>query len=165
MTNFLLYLGIGIGTLSLAFGWTQTELPLMGLIPLALLPFWLFTLRRKLPWASALGLGLLTALSALGVGRGLSFGYALAAVLGGLVAWDLDNFARRLRHAAQEDKRDVLERAHLLQIALILLLSGGIVGLSLAAQVQFNFNWAVGAVLVTVGGLGALVNWLRKREG
>ncbi len=82
MTTFLLYLGVGIGTLSLAFGWTQTELPLMGLIPLALLTFWLFALKRKLPWASALGLFILTALSTLGVGRGLPFWYALIAVAG-----------------------------------------------------------------------------------
>lgn len=164
MTKLLLYLTIGIGSLALAFGWTQTASPAMGLIPLALIPLWLVALKRNVSWASALGLFLLMGLAALGVGRGLSFFSALAAVLGGLVAWDLDHFSQRLSLAAVEDNRAALERRHLLQITVILLLSVGIVNLSLAAQVQFNFNWAVVTVLVTISGIGALVNWLRKKE-
>jgi hypothetical protein len=137
----------------------------MGLAAFILLPLWLLAVKRKISYASAIGFATLIVLSALGVERMLSFLSALIGTLCGLIAWDLDHFSRRLESAAEEDDRVAIEWRHLFQLAIILFLGVGVAYLSLAVQVRLRFNLAVGMVLVTIGGIGALVNWLRKREG
>jgi hypothetical protein len=164
MTRSLLFLTIGISSLTLAFGWTQAGFPAMGLVLLILATLWLAALKRNLAWASALGFATLTVFSALGVTRGLSFFFALAGILGGMVAWDLEHFSRRLESAAVEDDRAALQRRHFFQLAVILLIGVGMAYLALAVQIRLQFGLAVGMALVAIGGLGALVNWLRKKE-
>jgi hypothetical protein len=159
-----LYGLIGIVSLALAFGWTQAGFWPVGLSLLVMAPLWLVAVKRKIDWASALILVALTVLSVIGTNLGLAFFYALTGVLGGLAAWDLEHFSRRLNAAAAEDDPAALERRHLLQLAFVLLGSAGCAALSLEAEVKFNFNREVALVLVSIGGIGALIHWLRGRE-
>jgi hypothetical protein len=164
MTRIFFFLSIGIGSLALAYGWTQTRYPAMSLAPLLLATLWLVSVKWKLAWASAFGFALLTVLSAFGLAAGFSFFYALTGILGGLAAWDLEHFSRRLEAAAMEADRAALELGHLFQLAVILLVSVGASYLALAARIRMQFGLAVGMVLMTIGGLAALVYWLRKKE-
>ncbi len=164
MIKLFLYALIGIGSLTLAYGWTQAGFPLLGLFALILFPLWGFAVKRNMARASMIGFITLAFLSALGVGYKLSFFSALVGILSGLMAWDLDHFSRSLRSAGEEDNRAALEQKHLFQLAVILSLGAGMSYLSLAAQIRIGFNLAVGIALVTIVGIGALVNWLRKKE-
>ena len=88
---------------------------------------------------------------------------ALLAALGGLLGWDLSDFARRLSYAAPTDDVIGMERRHLERVGIVAALGFGLAILSLYIHVKrLAFEVAVGLVLLAALGLTRLVMRLRK---
>ncbi len=82
-----------------------------------------------------------------------------------LLAWDLGDFSDRLRRAAPGDDAAGLERRHLLRLALLALLAGGLIFIGLARPAHLAFEWLALLVILGVAGMIALIGWLlRPRE-
>ena len=88
---------------------------------------------------------------------------ALLAALGGLLGWDLSDFARRLSYAAPTDDVQGMERRHLERVGIVAVLGFGLAILSLYIHIKrLAFEVAVGLVLLAALGLTRLVIKLRK---
>lgn len=87
----------------------------------------------------------------------------LLGALGGLLGWDLSDFARRLSYAAPTDDVQGLERRHLARVSVVAALGFGLAWLSTVIQInRLAFEVAVGLVLLAALGLARLVVRLRK---
>ena len=164
MTKALVYGLLAFGLLSLAADWTMAGYWSVGLVLLILIPLSLFLVKRKFVPTLGLVLALTVLTAAFGLWRKIDLSLALLAVFCALAAWDLDSFARRLSFASAEDNPASIERQHLLRMGLILLIAAGICYLPLSIRFESNFERVVLLVIVTFGGIGALVNWLRRKE-
>jgi hypothetical protein len=164
MTGFFVYGLIGIGFAALAYGWTMTSYWPVSIFLLILASLFLYLVKRKFSPALSIALTLGTIFAAIGISLGMSFPLALTGLLTLLAAWDLDSFSRRLAFAAADDDSALIERQHLLRVGLVLLLGVGFSLASLNIRLKFNFELALGLILLTFLGLGALVNWLRSIE-
>ena len=165
MIKILVYILLAFAILFLSAGWTLLGYWPVGLFLLLLIPVSLVLLKLKFSPICSLVLTLSVLLSALGLWRGSDISLALAGVLSALAAWDLEGFSHRLALVPAEDNPLLVERRHLLGLGLILLLGSAINFLSFSMRFVFSFEWAVVLVVATFIGIGALVNWLRNREG
>jgi hypothetical protein len=87
----------------------------------------------------------------------------LLGALGGLLGWDLSDFAQRLRYAAPTDDVKGMEWRHLERVAIVAVLGGGLALLSLVIHVRrLAFEVAVGLILLAAFGVTRLVMRLRK---
>lgn len=164
---FILSVALGVG--SLAFGYAGSDFETL----LRWLPFfgamWLFAEWRRWTWFSSLGFLVLLALAALGLWLELPPFWMFAGAVGGLFAWDLSDFMRRLRFAlekgapGQYDELKSLERHHLARLALVALTGILLASLSMLVRLAFSFEWIVLLALATALGAVQLVAWLRTR--
>ncbi len=92
-----------------------------------------------------------------GVATLWSSGAALWSVLCGLIAWDVELFARRL--APYTDVPEALVRAHLMRLGAIVLLSGALGTAALRFTVSLGFWWVL---LIALGFLLAFSLLLRQ---
>jgi hypothetical protein len=163
MTLIALILSILLGTASLAMGYTQagaTEYPRWFLL-LAIL--WLITHFRKWYWFSSLALLAMISAAAYGVWHGFPTVWMLLGGVGGLLGWDLSDFARRLSYASPMDDTRSMERRHLERVGIVAGLGLGLALLSVFVHFQrLAFEVAVGLVLLAALGLTRLVIGLRK---
>jgi hypothetical protein len=164
VTRFLVYGLLTFGWLSLAVGWTMAGYWLVALAVLALIPISLFLIKRKYLPTLGLTLALTILLAAFGLWRKIDLSLALLAVFCALAAWDLDSFSRRLAFASAEDDPASIERRHLLSLGLVLLFAVGVSYQALSIRYESSFERAVILVILTFGGIGALVSWLRRKE-
>jgi len=134
----------------------------VGILLLILIPPSLVLIKRKfVPTLDiALALGVISA--ALGISFGMTLPYALVGVLTLLAAWDLDGFSRRLAFASPPDGPDAIQSRHLSWLVMILFLGLGISLFVLNIRLQFNFELAVGLVVLVFASLAALLGWLAK---
>ena len=89
--------------------------------------------------------------------------WMLLGALGGLLGWDLADFARRLSYAAPTDDIVGMERRHLVRAGIVAALGLGIALLSLVIRInRLAFEVAVGLALLAALGLTRLVMRLRK---
>jgi len=165
MLKILIYILLAFAILFLSAGWTLLGYWPVGLFLLLLIPVSLVLLKLKFSPICSLVLTLSVLLSALGLWRGSDISLALAGVLSALAAWDLEGFSHRLALVPVEDNPLLVERRHLLGLGMIILLGSAVNFLSFSIQFVFSFEWAVVLVVVTFAGIGALVNWLRNKEG
>lgn len=158
---FLLSVILGTGSLSIAFHQAGLSDPARWFIWLGIL--WVLAHWRKLYWGSSLAF-LLTLIGAgYGVWHSLTTMWMLLGALGGLLAWDLSDFARRLSYASPKDDIRSLERRHLERAGIVALLGFGLAWLSVVIRVErLAFEVAVGLVLLAALGLTRLVWGLRK---
>lgn len=163
MTLIALILCILLGTASLAMGYGQegaTEYARWFLL-LALL--WLFTHFRKWYWFSSVALLIIVVAAAYGVWREFPIVWMLLGAVGGLLGWDLSDFAQRLSYAAPMDDTREMERRHLERVGIVAALGAGLALLSVYIRIQrLAFEVAVGLLLLAVLGLTRLVIGLRK---
>ena len=164
MTRLFIYALIGIGFAALAYGWMLTSYWPVSIFLLILATLLLYLVKRKFSPTLSLAISLGTIFAAIGVSLGMPFPLALTGLLTLLAAWDLDSFSKRLAFAAVDDDPKLIERQHLLRVGMVLLLGIGGSLISLNIRLKFNFELALGLVLLTFLGLGALVNWLRGIE-
>jgi len=163
MTIIALIISIILGTGSLAIGYSQMGFadPARWFIVLGAL--WLAAHWRKWYWFSSMGLLITIIAAAYGVWREFSTVWMLLGALGGLLGWDLSDFARRLSYAAPMDDTQGLERRHLERVGIVAALGLGLALLSVFIHIRrLAFEVAVGLVLLATLGLTRLVIGLRK---
>lgn len=163
MTIIALVLSILLGATSLAMGYSQGGAAISPGWFLLLAALWFLTHFRKWYWFSSVALLLMVFAAAYGVWHGFPTVWMLLGAVGGLLGWDLSDFARRLSYAAPMDDTSGLERRHLWRVGIVAALGLGLALLSLFIHVQrLAFEVAVGLVLLAVLGLTRLVIGLRK---
>ena len=163
MTIVAMVLSIILGTGSLAYGFLQAGSPdparwlvLMGIV-------WLLSYWRRLYWFSSIALLLMILAAAFGVWHDFRAIWMLLGALGGLLGWDLSDFAMRLRFASPTDNVEELERHHLMRVGVVAALGFGLALLSLFIHVRrLAFEVAVGLILLAAFGLARLVLRLRR---
>jgi hypothetical protein len=163
MTIIALVLSVILGTGSLAIGYSQMGLtepaPWFGLLG----ALWLAAHWRKWYWLSSVGLLITIIAAAYGVWREFPTIWMLLGALGGLLAWDLSDFARRLGYAAPMDDTEGMERRHLERVGIVAALGLGIALLSLLIHInRLAFEVAAALILLAALGLTRLVIGLRK---
>lgn len=163
MTIVALVLSILLGTGSLAIGYMQGGGPAYSLWFLLLAAVWLVAHFRKWYWFSSIALLVIIIAAAFGVWQEFSTVWMLLSALGGLLGWDLSDFARRLSYAAPMDDTRGLERLHMERVGIVAALGLGLALLSVFIHIQrLAFEVAVGLVLLAALGLTRLVIGLRK---
>lgn len=163
MTIIAMIISILAGTGSLAIGYSQMGLggPARWFLVMGVL--WLASHWRRWHWFSSLGLLVAVGAAAYGVWREFPMIWMLLGALGGLLGWDLSDFARRLGFAAPMDDTSGLERRHLERVGIVAALGMGLALLSLFIRInRLAFEVAVILVLLAVLGLTRLVIGLRK---
>lgn len=163
MTLVAFVLSVILGTASLAYGYSQAGMtdPARWFILLGIL--WILSHWRKYYWFSSVAFFITILGAAYGVWNGLPAIWMLLGGLGGLLGWDLSDFARRLSYAAPTDDVQGLERRHLARVSVVAALGFGIALLSLVIRInRLAFEVAVGLVLLAALGLTRLVMRLRK---
>jgi hypothetical protein len=163
MTIAALILSILLGTISLAIGYVQGGVAGYWLWFLLLAAVWLLAHFRKWYWFSSVALLIIIMAAAFGVWQEFSTVWMLLGALGGLLGWDLSDFARRLSYAAPMDDTRSMERLHLERVGIVAVLGLGLALLSVFIHIQrLAFEVAVGLVLLATLGLTRLVIGLRK---
>jgi len=163
MTIVAMILSIILGAGSLAYGYFQAGMPdparwsvLLGIV-------WILAHWRRYYWFSGLGLLLTLVAAAYGVWNNFTTIWMLLGALGGLLGWDLSDFAMRLSYAAPTDDIQGMERRHLERAGIVALLGLGLAILSLVIHInRLAFEVAVGLILLAALGLTRLVIGLRK---
>jgi hypothetical protein len=162
MTRPLLFLFVvlAIAALAAAFSLAGYLLPVLMLLLFGLL--WMVALLRRWTWASVVGLFLVYAFAAAGFWLRLSTGLLLVGATAGFLSWDLTSFSQRLLLSAPEDDVAGLERRHILRLFLAtvagLFLSLG----ALFLPAKISFGWSLLLVLLSVLGIGRVMNWLMR---
>jgi len=164
MTKICMVATLSIGLACLALGWVLDGELVFGLALLLLIPPSLALVYRKYQPAMGIILALTVLLAGIGLWAGVSFSLALLAIVCVLAAWDLDGFSRRLVFASAEDHPWRLERLHLMQVGLTMLVAVAVIQVSLIIRFAHGFEWALGLAVLAFYGIGALINAMRKLE-
>jgi hypothetical protein len=151
---------MGVG--SLAYAYSNAGFVTLTRYILAFGVPWLFAGWKRWTWFSAIALLLCVALAAFGLWIDLSPGWMISGALGGLLAWDLTEFMRRLRFAARTDNLRDLERRHLARAAIVALIGAGLASIPMLVRLEFSFEWVVLLTLIAAFGVTQLVAWLRR---
>jgi hypothetical protein len=163
MTIIALLFSILLGTLSLAIGYAQGGEAVYSRWLLVLAVLWLVAHFRRWYWFSSIGLLMVVIAAGYGVWQGFPVVWMLLGAIGGLLGWDLSDFARRLSYASPMDDISALERRHLERAGIVAALGLGLALLSVFIHFQrLAFEVAVGLVLLAALGLTRLVVGLRK---
>lgn len=163
MTLIALVVSIFVGTISLAIGYSQAGVSGYALWFFLLAVIWLVTHFRKWYWFSSIALLIIIFAAAYGVWRAFPTVWMLLGALGGLLGWDLSDFARRLSYASPMDDTRSMERLHMERVAIVAALGFGLAILSVVIRIQrLPFEVAVGLVILAALGLTRLVIGLRK---
>jgi len=164
MILFANILGVVMGAGSLAWGYSLFGLNVVAFWMLVFGALWIFAGLQRWAWFSAIGLMLTVAAAAFGLWYGFSTGWMLAGAIGGLLAWDLSDFRRRARFAADIADLPALEQRHLTRVTIVTLLGFGLASISMVVRVEFTFEWIMLLTVVVLLGIMQLVGWLLKRE-
>ena len=163
MTIIALVLSILLGTASLAMGYGQAGADVYSRWFLLLAAVWLVAHFRKWYWFSSVALLITVFAAAYGVWHEYPTVWMPLGAVGGLLGWDLADFARRLSHASPMDDTRSMERRHLERVGIVAALGVGLALLSLYVHIQrLAFEVAVALVLLAALGLTRLVIGLRK---
>lgn len=163
MTIIALILTVLLGTASLAMGYGQGGATAYPRWFLLLAVVWLFMHFRRWYWFSSIALLVTIIAAAYGVWREFPTVWMLLGAVGGLLGWDLSDFARRLSYAAPMDDTRSMERRHLERAGIVAALGVGLALLSIYIRInRLAFEVAVGLLLLAVLGLTRLVIGLRK---
>jgi hypothetical protein len=156
-------LSIILGTGSLAYGYLEAGFTDSARWVLILGIIWLLAHWRKYYWFSSVALFIALFAAAYGVWNELRTIWMLLGALGGLLGWDLSDFARRLSYASLTDDIAGMERLHLTRVGIVAALGFGLALLSLYIHIQrLAFEVAVVLVLLAALGLTRLVIGLRR---
>jgi hypothetical protein len=163
MTIIALVVSILFGTASLAVGYGQAGAADIGRWLLVLAAIWLFAHFRKWYWFSSVALVVIVVAAAYGVWQEFPTVWMLLGAVGGLLGWDLSDFARRLSYASPMDDTRTMERLHMERVGIVAALGVGLALLSVYVRIhRLAFEVAVGLLLLAVLGLTRLVIGLRK---
>ena len=163
MTLVALVLSIITGIVSLVYGYSQEGFTRPALWIVLLGITWILAQWRRLYWFSSVAFLLMVIAAGFGVWQDFPLVWMFLGALGGLLGWDLSDFARRLRYAAPTDNVEDMEKRHLARAGIIAAFGIGLAYLSAVIQVRrLAFEVAVGLILLAALGLTRLVLRLRK---
>ena len=163
MTVVVMIVSIVVGTGSLAYGYSHAGLRDPALWCVLMGVVWILAHWRKYYWASSVAFFITLIAAAYGIWNQFTIFWMLLGALGGLLGWDLSDFAMRLSYAAPTDDIQGMERRHLERAGVVAVLGFGIALLSVYIHIQrLAFEVAVGLVLLAALGLTRLVIGLRK---
>lgn len=160
---FIISVLMGVGSLAYAYSDTPFDGLVRGLLLLGVL--WLFAGRQRWVWFSVVAILLMVALAGFGLWIGLSPGWMIAGALGGLLAWDLSDFIRRLQFVHITDDKRGLERRHLTRVTIVALAGLLLASIAIWVRLEFTLEWMMLLALVGALGVTQLVAWLRRRGG
>ena len=162
MSLFVFIFSVLMGAGSLAYAYNGAGFVMLARYILVIGVLWLYAGWKRWTWFSAIALLLCVALAAFGLWINLSPGWMISGALGGLLAWDLTEFMRRLRFAAWTDNLRDLERRHLARVAIVAMIGAGLASIPMLVRLEFSFEWVVLLTLVAALGVTQLVAWLRR---
>ncbi len=163
MTTIVFVLSVLIGTISLATGYAQAGAANYMIWFLLLATLWIVAHFRKWYWFSSIALVLMIVAAAYGVWLGYPTVWMVLGAVGGLLGWDLSDFARRLSYASPMDDTRTMEVRHLERVGIVAALGLGLALLSVVLRFErLAFEVAVGLLILAVLGLTRLVIGLRK---
>jgi len=154
---------VGVGSLVYAYAGTEFDGVVRGLLVLGAL--WLFAGWKRWTWFSIIAILLTVALAGFGLWIELSPGWMIAGALGGLLAWDLSDFMRRLQFVHITDDKRGLERRHLTRVTIVALGGMLLATIAILVRLEFTLEWMMLLALVGTLGVTQLVSWLRRRGG
>ena len=164
MTTIAFVLSILAGTVSLAIGYGQAGATNYSRWFLLLAAVWLFMQYRKWSWFSSIALLIIIVAAAYGVWLGNPTVWMVLGAVGGLLGWDLSDFARRLSYASPMDDTRTMERRHLERAGIVAALGLGLALLSIFLRFErLAFEVAVGLLLLAALGLTRLVIGLIRK--
>jgi hypothetical protein len=162
MTRLMLYACIALAFLTLVGGYfvmginrAAISFGLLGMV-------WLVCIYKAWRWTSVIAMITIITASAAGVYLELQPSWMLIAVIYALFAWDLTDFDRRLTLASPDDDRAALERDHLTRLIPIFFISILVSVGDLGLRIRFTFEWALGLIVLSIGGISAMLWWLRR---
>jgi len=162
MSFFAFVISVIMGMGSLAFAYNNAGFDQIARGLLVAGAIWLFAGWRRWTWFSVIGILFSVALAGFGLWIALSPGWMIAGALGGLLAWDLSDFMRRLRYAHASDDKHALERRHLTRLTIVAVVGMALASIAMLVRLEFTFEWLVLLALVGVLGITQLVSWLRR---
>jgi hypothetical protein len=163
-TEKLLPAVIVMSTAALALGYWIAGLRLAAVLVVAVGAAWILGLWLGHTWVSSAGLLLFSGASAAGVLFDAGIGWMLAGLALALAAWDLGSFVHRVRSADRSTGTADLERKHLTQLSVVILLGIALAILALAARVRMGFALALLLGLLAVIGLSRAFEFLRRES-
>jgi len=157
---FVIGVAMGVGSLAYAYAGVGFGGVVRGLLVLGVL--WLFAGWKRWTWFSTIAILLMVALAGFGLWSALSPGWMIAGAVGGLLAWDLTDFMRRLQFVHFTDDKRGLERRHLLRVTIVALIGMLLASIAILVRLEFTLEWMMLLALVGVLGVTQLVAWLRR---
>lgn len=151
---------LGLGSLAWTFSQAGQAPVAWGLLALGV--SWLYAARRNWAWFSTAGFFATLGLAAYGLWLDYPTGWMMAGALGGLAAWDLSFFLRRIRSVPPSAEVRALQRNHLTRLAIVMLFGLALASLALAIRLELTFEWLAVLVVVAFLGLSQLIAWIRK---
>ena len=162
MSSALSIASAGLCLFLLALGFALHGLWVGAVAVLAAGALWLLGQWRALPWASSAGLVVQAVAAAVAVLNGVWGGWSVLAVVAALVAWDLDQFAQRMRAAGRVDDAPGQERRHIQRLSIVAGI-GSLLGIAaLSFQVRLSFGLSLLLALLMMLCLGLVIGYMRR---
>jgi hypothetical protein len=160
----ILAASVGLAAAALGMGYIYRDLWIWTLAIVALGLLWLFGLWRRWEWASSAGWILYTAGAAAGLLQGAGFGWMLFGLSMALIAWDLDAFGRRLQSAQRVERKEDLERRHLLRLAVVSAMGWLLAAIAIGARLELGFGVVLLLALLAAFGLSRTLALARRQS-
>lgn len=168
MTVALTAASVGLSVFSLALGFALTGLWSGTVAVVAAGAMWMLgQLRRAgqagaLAWISSTGLVVMAIASAMAMMYGVGGGWSVLCLVAALVAWDLDQFAQRVRVAGRVDDLSGQEQHHIRRVLAVAGIGGllGIVGLVLRVRLAFGLALLLAALVIVC--LSLVIGYMRR---
>jgi hypothetical protein len=119
LTIFMFVIGIVLSVGSFAWGYWQAGFDGLSRWVIAFGVFWLIAQWQKWRWVSPVWVVCAVLLAIFGLLFDLNLGWMLGGAIFALVAWDLDEFRRKLRQLSPREDAKGIERRHLLRVSLL----------------------------------------------
>ena len=162
MTYFAFIISVLMGVGSLAYAYSSIGFDIVAQILIAFGVFWLYAGWRRWTWFSTIGILLSVSLAGFGLYIELSPGWMIAGALGGLMAWDLSDFMRRIYFAPDSADLPAMQRRHLARLTIVATIGVALSSISMAVRLEFTLESMMLLALVAVLGVTQLVGWLRR---
>ena len=162
MILILMLIYIILDATALAWGYRAAGFSSVWFWSLLFGALWLIATWRKMKTAASIALFITVVAAGLGVLVGVSPTWMLAAILFGLIAWDLARFRKRLSLAYFEDDLAGLERRHLLRLSILSMATLVLLSVPMVVKLKTSFEWILLLAMVSTLGIAQIVRWTKS---